>query len=470
MSVRVRLAPSPTGFIHLGTLRVALYDYLFAKQHKGAYVLRIEDTDQSREVDGSVENILETLAWAGLEPDEGPGYGGEKGSYIQSERLETYRPYVLELLKKDAAYWCECTSEQLDAMRKHQEEKGGVMGYAGTCREKNLESGEVVRLKVPHAGETTFTDLIRGEITIPNKDIDDQVLMKSDGYPTYHMAVVVDDYLMEISHVFRGEEWIASTPKHVLLYQALDWDVPKYAHLPLLLNKDKSKLSKRQGDVAVEDYMNKGYLPEALLNFIALQGWNPKGDQELYSMDELIELFDISKVNSSGSVVNFEKLDWMQSHYVKLKSDTDLRALVKPFVTRDVDDVQLQKIIAMIKDRLVRFTDIDDIIEFVFVLPEYDSDILVWKKSDKETASTVLAELVGYFEQCEEVLFDDVEALQNNLVSWIADKGYKNGDVLWPLRTALSGQQHSPSPFEIAGVLGRDATLSRIENARSRLA
>ncbi|MAG11320.1 MAG: glutamate--tRNA ligase [Parcubacteria group bacterium] len=461
MSVRVRLAPSPTGFMHLGTLRVALYDYFFAKQNNGKFILRIEDTDQSREVEGAVSNILKTLRWAGLTPDEGPDkLGGEYGPYTQSERLDIYRTHVDALLASGAAYWCDCTQEALEESRKQH------LGYPGFCRDKKLESGEVVRLKVPNSGETTFTDLIRGEISIPNKDIDDQVLMKSDGFPTYHLAVVVDDHLMEISHIFRGEEWIASTPKHVLLYEAFGFDVPKFAHLPLLLNADKSKLSKRQGDVAVEDYIAKGYLPEALLNFVALQGWNPKGDQELYDMDELVKLFDITKVNSSGSVVNFEKLDWMQSHYIKEKSDEELLKVARPFVKRDVDDAKLSRILDMLKDRLVRLAEIDELSDFIFEIPDYDADILVWKKSDVVTATSMLQELKDYFEDAN---CSDVEKLEEDLKNWITKNEYKNGDVLWPLRTALSGQKNSPPPFAIAHVLGKEEVLSRLTTAIKKL-
>ena len=464
MSVRVRLAPSPTGFIHIGTLRVALYDYFFAKQQKGTFVLRVEDTDQSREVEGAVENMLATLKWAGLLPDEGPGdLGGEYGPYTQSERLDIYKTHIETLLKSGAAYWCECSAAELDEARKTQ------MGYSGVCREKNLQSGEVVRLKVPLDGETSFTDLIRGKVSFPNKDVDDQVIMKSDGFPTYHLAVVVDDHLMKISHVFRGEEWIASTPKHILLYKAFGWKPLAYAHLPLLLNPDKSKLSKRQGDVSVEDYIDKGYLPEALLNFIALQGWNPRGDQELYSMDELTTLFDISKVNSSGSVMNFEKLDWMQSHYVKEKSDEELAVLCRPFFTGDADDALFLKLIGMVKDRMVQLSSINEMTDFIFTLPDYDPEILVWKKSDADTAKIMLSKLSDYFESLDDVTIDDADKLEEHLKAWISEKEYGNGDVLWPLRTALSGMKNSPPPFVIASVLGKPEALSRLQSAQKKL-
>jgi nondiscriminating glutamyl-tRNA synthetase len=312
--IRTRFAPSPTGFVHIGSLKMALVDYLIAKQNNGKFILRIEDTDQERFVEGAMESLLRTLNWAGIKPDEGVEFDsnnkivqvGDKGPYIQSERLDIYKKYVEELINNGHAYYCFCSKERLDEVRKVQELNKQPTGYDGHCRnlslteaKKRIEAGEsaVVRMKMPHEGITKFTDLIRGVVEFQNSLIDDQVLLKSDGFPTYHLAVVVDDHLMEISHVIRGEEWLSSTPKHLVLYEMFGWQPPKFAHLPLLLNPDRSKLSKRQGDVSVEDYKNKGYLPEAMINFIAFLGWNPGGEKEIYSLDELIKEFSLDKVN-----------------------------------------------------------------------------------------------------------------------------------------------------------------------------
>ncbi|HHE54163.1 MAG TPA: glutamate--tRNA ligase, partial [Caldithrix abyssi] len=325
VDVRVRFAPSPTGYVHVGSLRTALYNYLFARHNKGQFVLRIEDTDRNRYVPGAVENLLETLQWAGLDYDEGPEKGGPYGPYFQSERMEIYSQHVQILLEKDAAYPCFCSEERLSAMREEQAQKNLPIMYDGHCRnipkeqalERMKNETHVIRLKVPRNGTTIVEDLIRGTVSFENNVIDDQILLKSDGYPTYHLANVVDDHLMKISHVIRGEEWLPSTPKHILLYQAFGWELPQFAHLPLLLNPDRTKLSKRQGDVAVEDYRAKGFLPQALVNFVALLGWNKGDDQEIFSLEELIEYFSLERVNKAGAVFDLKKLEWMNGHYIR---------------------------------------------------------------------------------------------------------------------------------------------------------
>ena len=330
MEVRVRFAPSPTGYLHVGGLRTALYNYLFARHFGGKMILRIEDTDRTRFVDNATENLIKSLNWAGIFYDEGPDVGGDFGPYIQSERLAVYKKYALELVDKGFAYYAFDTSEELGQMRGRQSEtfenkyrrlemkNQFTVGEAET--KKLLQNGEnyVIRLCVPMDEEVIFTDLIRDEVIVNSNEVDDQILLKSDGFPTYHLANVVDDHLMKITHVIRGEEWLPSTPKHVLLYKSFGWEIPKFAHLPLLLNKDKSKLSKRQGSVAVEDYIQKGYLKDAFVNFIALLGWNPSGDRELYSIDEFVEFFNIEKVNKGGAVFDTQKLDWMNQQYIKL--------------------------------------------------------------------------------------------------------------------------------------------------------
>jgi glutamyl-tRNA synthetase len=321
----VRFAPSPTGFVHVGSLRTALYNYLFAKNHGGTFILRIEDTDQTRKTEGAVENLLSTLTWAGLPYDEGPEIGGNYGPYYQSQRLDIYKKYINELVDARHAYFCFCSEERLQKMREEQQAKKLTPKYDGKCRNisfhdakrKASESSYVVRMKIPLNGGTIIRDIIRGEVTVINDNLDDQILLKSDGYPTYHLANVVDDHLMKITHIIRGEEWLLSTPKHIILYKYLGWNVPEFAHLPLLLNPDRSKLSKRQGDVAVEDYKARGYLPQALINFVALLGWNKGDDQEIFTMEELIDSFTLERVSKAGAIFNIEKLNWMNSLYLR---------------------------------------------------------------------------------------------------------------------------------------------------------
>ena len=483
MTIRTRFAPSPTGFLHVGGLRTALYNYLLARQQSGTYILRIEDTDRERLVPGAVEALLRTFARVNLMPDEGPRLVdgavtqfGDVGPYIQSERLPIYAEYAKQLRDAGSAYVCFCTSERLGGLRKQQEIAKLSTKYDRHCLglgadevSRRLAAGEpyVLRLRVPD-GETSFTDAIRGTITIQNSEVDDQVLMKSDGFPTYHMAVVIDDHLMGITHVIRGEEWISSTPKHVILYRLFAWDAPVFAHLPLLLNPDKSKLSKRQGDVAVEDFLEKGYLPEALVNFVALLGFNPKADQELYSVDDLIELFDLSKVNVSGAVFDHAKLNWMNGQYIMKKSPEELVALVRPFldvVGKTIEPTLLEKICAIEKTRMERLTDIVEIVDAYVSVPAFDPAILVWKKAD---AADSKANLVGVREHLATVdasAWDEVAMVETSIKGYIEAKGLQNGNVLWPTRVALSGRAASPSPFELAWALGKDETLARLDRA-----
>ncbi|HYQ86845.1 MAG TPA: glutamate--tRNA ligase, partial [Bacteroidota bacterium] len=335
---RVRFAPSPTGYLHVGGLRTALYNYLYARQHEGVFVLRIEDTDRTRRVEGAVESLIGTLQWAGLHYDEGPDIGGAFGPYVQSERLPIYRAHVDQLLAEGNAYRCFCTPDRLEEMRKQQERAKMSPRYDRRCLildrheiEENIAKGIpfAVRMKVPRGEAIRFHDLIRETVDFSSDELDDQILLKSDGYPTYHLANVVDDHLMEISHVIRGEEWLPSTPKHVLLYRFFGWQAPEMAHLPLLLNPDRSKLSKRQGDVAVEEYREKGFLPEALVNFVALLGWNPGDERELFSLDDLVKEFSIERVGKSGAIFNIDKLVWLNSQHLRKKSDTEILKLLE---------------------------------------------------------------------------------------------------------------------------------------------
>jgi nondiscriminating glutamyl-tRNA synthetase len=487
--VRVRIAPSPTGFLHIGTLRTALYDWLFARRHEGVFVLRIEDTDRTRYVEGAVENVLRTLSWAGIAPDEGPYLAddgtvkerGEHGPYVQSARLSLYRKYADELLQKDAAYRCFCSAERLEEVRKAQTAANRPMTYDRLCRKlapeeaaKRAEAGEshVLRLAVPESGTTEFTDEIRGLVQFANADVDDQVLMKSDGYPTYHLAVVIDDHLMRITHVIRGEEWIPSTPKHVLLYQAFGWELPRFAHLPLLLNADRSKLSKRQGDVAVEDYRAKGFLPEALVNFVALMGWNPSGTQEVYTKKELAAVFDLSKVNKAGAVFDPKKLEWLNREYLRSLPLERVAAEAKQFYAQqgmaDAAEAEptFSRAVSLERGRVSTLAELPEATSFLFNdgYP-LDAADLAAKGSDLATAVARLRGLRTVLEDEPGASFEDPKALEASLIAFIKDRGWTNGDTLWPLRVALTGRRASPSPFDVAWTLGKVKTLSRIERA-----
>jgi len=491
MIVRTRFAPSPTGYLHIGGLRTALYAYLIAKQNNGQFVLRIEDTDQKRTVDGGIENIVRSLEWAGVLPDEGVKMGkndeivqmGDFGPYIQSQRLEVYKKYINELLLKDSVYYCFCTQERLEELRNYQQKNKLPTGYDGFCRklDKNdvknrVESGEnyVIRLKMPKDGESVFTDLIRGEVSFKNELIDDQVLIKVDGFPTYHFAVVVDDHLMGITHVIRGEEWLSSTPKHLQIYKNFGWETPKFAHLPLLLNPDKSKLSKRQGDVAVEDYIKKGYLPQAIINFVAFLGWNPGGEQEIYSMEELVKEFKFERINKSGAVFNLEKLAWYNQQYIKNLKSEDLVDVCVPWlieaglVTGKEDRKWTASLIGLEKERITTLDELAESLKFVFSLPEYNAPSLVWKKGTPAEVKEILPRLIKFLNTIG-IQDWNKEKMQSLMGDWIVQSGFSNGSVLWPMRVSLSGQQNSPGPYEIAEVLGKEESIRRLEIALDKL-
>lgn len=490
MTVRTRFAPSPTGFLHVGSLRTALYSYLFSKQQGGKFLLRIEDTDQKRFVEGGIENIINSLKWAGIEVDEGAVLEGgavkevgDKGPYIQSKRLDIYKKYSDMLLNNGNAYRCFCTPERLEDLRNYQQTNKLPTGYDGHCRslaaeevEKKIASGEsfVVRMKMPKEGESSFMDLVRGEVVFKNELIDDQVIVKTDGFPTYHLAVVVDDHLMEITHVIRGDEWLSSTPKHLQLYKFFGWEAPQMAHLPLLLNPDKTKLSKRQGDVAVEDYAKKGYLPQAMVNFVAFLGWNPGGEQEMYSMDELIKEFKLERINKSGAVFNLEKLDWYNQQHLKTLTGEELVRVCSPWLKetgliQGNESVQwLEKAIGLEKERISTLAQLPEALKFIFQLPDYDGQILIWKKSTVEEVKNILPKLAEFMNT---ISVQDWESakLQTLIGEWTVKNGFSNGSVLWPLRVCLSGQQNSPGPFEIAEVIGKGEVEKRINIALGKL-
>lgn len=485
-NVRTRIPPSPTGMFHIGSLRTALYNYLYAKKHGGKFILRIEDTDRERFVEGATENIVETLEWAGLTPDEGPYIAedgtvqekGEVGPYVQSNRLDIYTKHMDEFLEKGHAYHCFCTKERLDELRKVQQLNKQATGYDGHCRNLSKEEVDeklaantphVTRLRVPE-GSTTFNDAVLGEITVQNHTIDDQVLMKTDGFPTYHFAVVVDDHLMGITHISRGVEWLPSTPKHVMMYDMFGWEKPIYAHQQLLVNEQKKKLSKRHGDVSVKDFVAKGYLKEALLNFVAFLGWNPGDEREMFTLEELVEVFDFAQMSKSPAFFNREKLDWYNKQYLMNLPVEVIAERALPYFKEagmDVSIEELSRILGLERGRVTTLAELPAALKFVFELPAYDAALVVWKKSTAEDAKTKLHEVADLLEYRAGEW--TLEAIESDLRGWIAEKEYGAGDVLWPTRTALSGQKHSPSPFEIASVLGKEETLRRLRFAADNL-
>jgi len=469
-TVITRFAPSPTGDLHIGGLRTALYSYLFAKKHGGKFVLRIEDTDQARYKQGSVDTILQSFKWAGID------YDNPNRIVYQSKRTEIYKKYADELIKNKHAYYCFCTPETLKQMRTEQMEAGEAAKYDRRCLkltgqeiQEKIKNNEpyVIRLKIPQ-GKTEFTDIIRGEIEIDNKEIDDQILMKSDGFPTYHLANVVDDYEMKITHVIRAEEWLPSTPKHIILYSALSWQVPEFAHVPMVLAPDKSKLSKRHGAVSVLEFKKMGYLPEALVNYLALLGWNPGDEREIFSLEELVKEFDLKKVHSAGAIFDINKLEWMNGHYIREMDIDELVKLCKPYL-KNHDDNYIKKVVALEQDRLKEISDITETTEYFFKDPEYKTELLKWRKADLADAKEKLKFLIKELKSIPETGWTLTDLKQLILDSIKANK-FQNGNVLWPMRVALTGKDKSPGPFEVAEVLGKDESLKRLGIAVKKLA
>ncbi|MDO8617583.1 MAG: glutamate--tRNA ligase [Candidatus Uhrbacteria bacterium] len=488
--MRTRMAPSPTGDMHIGTLRTALYSYFLARQSNGQFIIRIEDTDRERLVLGTLESLLKTFQTLGLDHDEGPvlrsdgtlGEKGDCGPYIQSERLSLYKKYAEQLVQSGHAYCCFCTEERLTKMRADQIASKQPPKYDRLCLklsteevQSKLNQGElyVIRMKIPE-GESKFIDAIRGEILFQNTEVDDQVLIKSDGFPTYHLAVVVDDHLMNITHVLRGEEWISSTPKQIILHQMLNWEMPVYAHVPLILNPDKTKLSKRKGDVSVESYLKKGYLPQALINFLALLGWNPTANREIFPCSELVELFDLSKVNKSGAVMNMEKLNWMNAQYLKMMPEKEYLALCQPWLdTLPITHYALPDIdraCLLVRDRVQILSELPQLIGFLFEPSlEYDASLLLWKTQTKEDAKERLTIVREFLNKRLTDQFSLIADLDQTIRSLIVERGWQNGDTLWPLRVALSGQKQSPGPFELLVAYGKERALERIDQALAKL-
>ena len=480
MKIRTRYAPSPTGRMHVGNLRTALYAYLIAKHGDGTFILRIEDTDQGRFVEGATEIIYRTLEETGLLHDEGPDQDKGYGPYVQSERMRAgiYMQYAKQLVEKGEAYYCFCDQERLDSLK--QTVNGEViMQYDKHClsipkeeAERRVAAGEpfVIRQNNPRTGTTTFHDEIYGDITVENSELDDMVLIKSDGFPTYNFANVVDDHLMEISHVVRGQEYLSSSPKYNRLYEAFGWEVPIYVHCPTITNEQHQKLSKRSGHASFEDLIEQGFVSEAVVNFVALLGWSPEGDREIFSLKELAEVFDYGRISKSPAVFDMTKLRWMNGEYFKAMAPEEFyrrgEKYLKEYVTKPLD---LKKIAEMVRTRVETFLDIRDMVDFFNELPAYETELFVNKKSKSslESSREILGEVLPKLEAVENWNNDALFAL---LKAYAEEKGYKTGLVMWPLRIALSGKLMTPAgATEIMDVLGKEESLARLREGQKKL-
>ena len=479
-TVKTRFAPSPTGRMHVGNLRTALYAYLIAKHEGGKFMLRIEDTDQERFMEGALEIIYRTLAKTGLVHDEGPDKDGGVGPYVQSERQAQglYLKYAKKLIEQGDAYYCFCDKERLESLKTEVAGKE-ITVYDKHCLhlskeeiEANLAAGKpyVIRINMPTEGPTTFHDELYGDITVENNELDDMILIKSDGYPTYNFANVIDDHLMGITHVVRGNEYLSSAPKYNRLYEAFGWEIPKYIHCPLITNEDHQKLSKRCGHSSYEDLLDQGFLTEAIVNFVALLGWSPSSDNEIFSLEELVKEFDYHRISKSPAVFDMVKLRWMNGEYMKKMDDEKFYEMALPYlkevITRDLD---FHKIAAMVKTRIEVFPDIKDHVDFFEKVPEYETSMYVHKKmkTNEETSLQVLKEVQPLLEAQEDFSNDALFAM---LSAYAKEHGYKVGYVMWPIRTALSGKQMTPAgATEILEVLGKEESLVRIQAAIEKL-
>lgn len=482
--VRVRFAPSPTGYLHIGGLRTALYNYLYARQQGGTFILRIEDTDRTRLVEGALESLIRSLHWAGVSYDEGVYLDedgkviekGDHGPYIQSERQKVgiYDKYIEELLEKGHAYYCFCSKERLDHLREQQKADGKIPRYDGLCRGVGLEearkraaAGEeyVIRLKLPANRNLEFVDEVKGKIVINTNDMDDQVLIKSDGFPTYHFAVVVDDHLMGVTHIVRGDEWLPSTPKHVFLYEAFGWEEPTYVHLPTVLNKYRKKLSKRNDDVSVDDFVKQGYLPGGLVNYLALVGWSPKGTEEILSIDQMIEEFSFDRVSTTGGIFDRNKLDWVNAHYIKALSDQELAHALMPilraegWISGDETDEKLEMIASTFKESLNRLSDIREQAAFLFnddfEITEPEAVEYVESEGVKQLVQAFTDELNAVEEVDEEFSKTIMKKIQKTT-------GIKGKNLFMPVRAILTGTVHGPEMVNVIQLLGKERLINRL--------
>ncbi len=478
--VRTRFAPSPTGYMHIGNLRTALYTYLIARKNGGDFILRIEDTDQERYVEGAVDVIYNTLRLTGLNWDEGPDIGGPVGPYVQSQRMGMFKEYALKLIESGDAYYCFCDKERLDEVRKIQDASHIAPMYDRHCRnlskeeiQEKLNSGipYVIRQKMPLDGTTTFHDEVYGDITVENATLDDQILIKTDGMPTYNFANVVDDHTMGITHVVRGNEYLSSTPKYNLLYKAFGWDVPIYIHCSPVMKDQTTKLSKRNGDASFEDLLAKGYLKDAVVNFIALLGWAPKGEQEIFSLEELAQEFDISGISKSPAIFDPIKLKAINAEYIRRMSAEDFCKYITPYIKQTVkrDDIDFKMLASVLQPRTELFTDVPEQVDFIDALPEYDTSMYCHKKmkTNEETSLEALKAVLPVLENLSDWNAENIHAA---LFKLIADLGVKNGWLLWPLRTAISGKQFTPGgAVELCDILGKQDSLARIRKGIEKL-
>ena len=468
--VRTRMAPSPTGEMHIGTLRTGLYAYAIAKQHNGQFIIRIEDTDQKRLIAGSGERVLQTFKNFGLNYDEGPDIGGPYGPYIQTERLKIYQNYIKELIDKGFAYYCFCSEDRLTNMREVQKAAKQLPKYDRHCFKltaaeikKNLDNHlpYVIRMKIPDNENIEFNDLIRGKIIFNTNDIDDQVLLKSNGIPTYHFAVVIDDHLMNISHIVRAEEWISSTPKHILLYRYFGWEVPKIAHLTVLLDPSHpGKMSKRYGSVFAQQFLDDGYLPEALLNFLMLLGWNPGTEKELFTLEEFVKEFSINHLHKKACIFDRKKLDYFNGLYIRQKTDDQLFPYFKKFLPEANDD-QIKILVPVLKERIVKFSDLKDTLKFLFEDVDYDKDLLLKKGTSVDLAKQML--------ELSKETIKEFSGLQNKLMNLINVNNWNTGEYFMVLRVAICGSVFTPPVVDCLPALGYDNTLRKLDIAIQKL-
>lgn len=478
--VRTRYAPSPTGYMHIGNLRTALYEYLIAKKYNGKFILRLEDTDQERFVEGATEVIYKTLKMAGLKHDEGPDIGGAYGPYIQSERKPLYMEFAKKLVDLGGAYYCFCTKERLASLKEEHDAAGIAHRYDRCCLNLSKEEVEnklannepfVIRQKMPDTGSTSFNDVVYGTITVENSVLEDQILLKSDGLPTYNFANVIDDHLMKITHVVRGNEYLSSAPKYNLLYQAFGWEIPTYVHVPLILKASGQKLSKRAGDPSFEDLISMGYLVDAVINFVALLGWSPGTTQEIFSLEELEQAFDIKGISKSPAIFDINKLNWMNGEYIRMLSPEEFHELAKPYYEGAIKNkgIDLKKVSKLLQARTEVLTSIPSQVDFIDQLPDYDTGIYVHKKM-KTTEENSLESLKAAVPVLENISDWNEQTIHDSLMSLIQQMGIKNGQMLWPVRTAVTGKEVSPGgAIEMADILGKDETLKRIKKGIEKL-
>ena len=482
MAIRTRFAPSPTGYMHIGNLRTALYAYLVAKKDpQGVFILRIEDTDQGRLVEGATDIIYDTMKACGLKHDEGPDVGGAYGPYVQSDRVRSglYMEYAKELIRRGGAHYCFCDEEMIAASRELQEARGESFKYDDPCKNLTIEEAEariaagepfVIRQTIPETGTTSFDDEVFGRITVDNETLDEQILIKSDGFPTYNFANVIDDHLMGITDVVRGMEYLSSSPKYNLIYEAFGWEIPRYIHCPPVMKDEHSKLSKRNGDASFQDLVAKGYLPEAILNYIALLGWSPSEDREIYSLEELVQAFDVKHIGTSGAIFDPEKLKWVNATWLRAMDLDSYYALVKPYIDEAVkSDLDKKAIAKVVQQRADTLADIAPMLDFFDTFPSYDNDLYNNKKMKTNPEGALNA-----LKQCREVLAGidewNEETLHAALLELPKKMGVKNGIVLFPLRLAITGKQFTPGgAIEIAAILGRDETMRRLDLSIAQL-